>query len=310
MNTNELINYYANLLIIQYIGKPKAYAEIQTLATPLVMPQTTTEEITFSPVPDAGAFTLDYSGSLTASINWNDSTSTIESKIQAITGLGSVTVTGSIASGSLVVTFTGVTPPAAIFTIGSNTLTNSGNPVVPVVTETDVTLPVGVQNAFNVTGPNMAEGVQLDVLGKYTGAARTSRGFTTQITLDDTDYRSLIQMSIIQNNSGSSTAEIVGLLHQFFPDEVFLFDRQTMEFDYYISTIVGSQDLIQVFITENKLPKPMGVRLRLIIYAPIVDTFFGFRTYEAPGFNVTPFNSYSAYILTWPWLSYANAIII
>lgn len=39
MTTQELINYYANLLIIQYRGKPKAYATIQTLVEPVIMDQ-------------------------------------------------------------------------------------------------------------------------------------------------------------------------------------------------------------------------------------------------------------------------------
>lgn len=39
MTTQELINYYANLLIIQYRQKPKAYATIQALADMAVMDQ-------------------------------------------------------------------------------------------------------------------------------------------------------------------------------------------------------------------------------------------------------------------------------
>lgn len=39
MTDQELIDYYANLLIIQYRGKSKAYAHIQTLVTPVIMNQ-------------------------------------------------------------------------------------------------------------------------------------------------------------------------------------------------------------------------------------------------------------------------------
>lgn len=309
-NTNDVINYYANLLALQYVGKPRAYANVQTKVTPVTMPQTTTEDITFELIPDSGAFTLFYGATESASINWNDSFGTIQSILQAISGLGSISVTGSIASGTLTVTFTGVTPPALVLTLGANTLLSSGSPVIPLITETDVLLPIAVQDAFNLIGPNPAQGVQLDVIGKYVGVARTNRGFTTQITLDDTDFMTLIQVATVENNAGSSTATIVGLLNQFFPQQIFLFDHQNMEFDYYISTVIGSQDLIQVFITEGLLPKPMAVRIRVIIYAPILNMFFGFRTYEAPAFNVTPFNSYSSYILTWPWLTYKDAITI
>lgn len=309
MNTNELIDYYANLLALQYVGKPKAYATIQTLVTPVVMPQTTTETISFSLVPDAGTYKLKYSTAPTATLNWNDTATTIQTALRAISGLSSITVTGAI-GGPFLVTFTGVTPPALVLTVIANTLTSSGSPVVVTVTETDVTLPIAIQNAFNVTGPNPAIGVQLDVIGIYVGVTRTSQGFTTQITLDDADFTSLIQIATIENNAGSSTAEIVALLNQFFPQQLFLFDRQRMEFDYYIAESVGSEDLLQVFIVEGKLPRPMAVRIRLIIYAPIINMFFGFRTYPMAAYNVTPFNSYQNYITTWPWLSYANAIII
>ncbi len=50
MTTNDIINYYANLLIIQYANKPKAYATIQALVKMVVMDQL--------PVAVQGAFDL------------------------------------------------------------------------------------------------------------------------------------------------------------------------------------------------------------------------------------------------------------
>lgn len=310
MTTTELIEYYANLLVFQYLTKPKAFETIKTLVTPTVMPQVTVEEIDFSSDPNGGAVTLMY-GTSPIVINWNDSTSTIQANFQAVSGLSLVTVSGTVASKKLVVLFTGVTPPAKILKVGSNTLTSLSGAVTVTVTETDVTLPVAVQNAFNVTGPNPAQGVQLDVIGKYVGVTRTSRGFTTQITLDDHDFTSLIQLAIIQNNAGSSTYEIVKLLNQFFPNQVFMFDHQDMTIDYYVASSIGSQDLVQVFITEGLLPKPMAVRIRALIYFPDVSIFFGFKSYTAPPFKATPFNTYQAgFNPTWKWLSYKDAIIL
>lgn len=304
MNTNDLISYYANLLIIQYIEQQRAYAMIQTVVNPVVMPQVSIQTIFFSPVPSSGAFTLVYDGNVTPSINWNDSAATIQGYVQALPGLSQTTIVGSIASG-LMATFTGVIPPALIFSVGVNTLGSS-----IIVAEIDETLPLAVQNAFNLLGDNQAVGVQLDTIGKYAGVTRTSRGFTSQITLDDVDFRSLIQIATVQNSAGSSTAEITGLLYQFFPGQIIMIDRQTMEMDYMIASSVGSEELLQVFITEGLLPRPMAVRIRLIIYAPIINRFFGFRTYEAPAFNATPFNTYEDYHMDYPWLDYSNAIII
>jgi hypothetical protein len=305
----ELVNYYASLLILQYLQKPKAYASIQAQVTPIIMPQTTVEQITFSDVAASGTFKLTYGAQTTAAINWNDSVSTIQSKLQALTGLGSVTVSGSIPSQSLIVTFTGVMGIALLLGVSSNSLENSASKAISLTfTETDVTLPLAVQNAFNVTGPNPAQGAQLDIIGKYAGVTRTAAGFTSQITLDDVDFLSLIQLAIITNSAGSSLATIQQLLYQFFPGEILVFDYQNMQMSYLVSTSVGSQNLIQLFITEGLLPKPMGVELAIVIYAPDITNFFGFRTYSLPAFNAKPFNSYSSYNLTWPWLSYANAI--
>jgi hypothetical protein len=39
MTTQQIINYYANLLIMQYIGLPNAYATIKALVTPVIMNQ-------------------------------------------------------------------------------------------------------------------------------------------------------------------------------------------------------------------------------------------------------------------------------
>lgn len=208
MTTDELIAYYADLLILQYLGQSKAYATIVTLVTPVIMDQ----------------------------------------------------------------------------------------------------LPVAVQNAFEI---GTAEGVQLDVLGKYAGVTRSGNGFTGPITLNDADFTSLIKVAIIKNNSGSSLYDIQLLLNQFFPGQLFVFDGADMQISYFMSSMVGSQDLAQLFVTEGILPKPMGVELASLIYLPIVTGLFGFRTYESDGGpNISPFNTYADYQMDRPWLSYKDTIQI
>ena len=212
MSNQDITNYYANLLILQYLGKPKAYATIQALVAPVVMSQ----------------------------------------------------------------------------------------------------LPAQVQGAFNLTsGPNgpVAQGVQLDILGKYVGVTRS--GYSPQgfpITLNDADFISLLNFAIVKNNSGSSLAAIQNEMQSLFAGAVFVFDYQSMHMSYLIKSTVGTQNLILLLISEGLLPKPMGVSLALVIYAPIIDAFFGFRTYEVPANKVSPFNTYSDYKSGTPWLSYANAI--
>lgn len=165
-------------------------------------------------------------------------------------------------------------------------------------------LPILVQDAFAVT---TAVGVQLNVIGRYTGAVRTGTVGSSQVTLNDADYRTLIQMAIVKNSSGSSLAEIVGLLFQFFPLSIVTYDHKLMRMSYLISTVIGSQELIQLFVNEGILPVPMAVGVA-VIYYPVLDQFFGFRTYTLAAFNSNPFNNYASYQTTWPWLSYAYSI--
>lgn len=173
MSNQDIINYYANLLILQYIGKPKAYATIQALATMVIMNQ----------------------------------------------------------------------------------------------------LPTQVQNAFNMDGT--AQGVQLDVLGKYVGVTRSGFGFQGQpILLDDTDFFNFMKLAIVTNSSTSDLATIQNILQFFFPGEIFVFDHKDMRMSYLINPTVGGQNLMELFVTEETLPKPMGVQLSAPIYSSNLK-FFG-----------------------------------
>lgn len=311
MTTQEIINYYADLLILQYVGKPRAYQTIQTMATPIIMPQTTVEQIVFPSVPVSGTFKLVYDEEETTALNWNASAGTIQTALRLLTGLGSVLVTGSIASQRLLVTFVDVTPPALDLGITDNSLVDVDSAAIdPVVASIEQTLPLAVQDAFNLIGDNPAVGDQLDILGKYAGVSRIGIGFNGQIiTLTDADFLTLIQMAIVTNNSDASLETIQNLLAEFFPENILVFDYQNMRLSYLISTAIGSLDLVQLFITEGLLPKPLGVQLAITIYTPTITDFFGFRTYDLPAVNAKPFNTYDLYNETWPWLSYDDGII-
>lgn len=173
MTTQELINYYANLLILEYIGQPNAYATMQALIKPVIMDQ----------------------------------------------------------------------------------------------------IPLAVQNAFNMDGT--AVGVQLDILGKYVDVTRN--GFSVlgvPITLNDSDFLVLIKIATIRNNGQSDLNTIQNLLNFFFAGEIFVFDYKNMRMSYLINTSVGSLNLLQLFITEGLLPKPMGVQLSAPIFSSQLK-FFG-----------------------------------
>jgi hypothetical protein len=87
------------------------------------------QRLTFSSVPDAGAYTLNVGGDVTGSLAFNASNATIKAAIDALSSVNTCTVTGSYASGITITIDDPVQPFAAII-LPSNTLTNvTGTPV-------------------------------------------------------------------------------------------------------------------------------------------------------------------------------------
>ena len=315
MTTQEIINYYANLLIMQYAGKPKAYATIQALVDPVVMRQpslipttASVQIVTLSGVAASGAFVFNYGGVNTASIAWNDSAATIQTKLRAISGLGSITVAGSIASQNLTVTFTGVTAPATLLTVLSvSLLTASSVAIFLSPYSTEVVLPVAVLNGFNII---TAVGVQLDVIGKYFGISRVGFNFSGPVTLNDADFRAFLGIVVIRNALGSELSTIQTFINTFFKGTLSVFDHQSMRMSYYYNVAVGSNNAEEFFIKLGLLPKPMGVQLSTVTYNVPAAAFFGFRTTLYAGVNISPMNSVASYQMTYPWLSAANGITV
>lgn len=164
-------------------------------------------------------------------------------------------------------------------------------------------LPLTIQEAFNI---ETAVGDQLDVIGKYVGVSRIGAGLSTQITLNDSDYRQLIKMVIIKNNSGSSLDTIQTLLARAFPGQVLISDNQSMGLNYIIVESLGTSDLLELLVTGGYLPKPMAVETSVVIVPVHVNPYFGFRTYSAPDYTVAPFNNYAFYSTANLWLSYSG----
>ncbi len=187
MTSQDIINYYANLLILQYVGQPKASKTIKALVTPLIMDQ-------------------------------------LPAQVQNAFCIGDLTLNG-------------ITYPGAV-------------------------------------------GKQLDTLGKYVGVTRSGYDLTgNPISLNDSDYTQLIKIAIVNNRAGSSLANIQNLLHQYFANEIFVYDTADMQMSYLITSSVGSVSLIELFITEGLLPKPMGVELSSIIFVSEVS-LFGYLIYD------------------------------
>jgi len=167
----------------------------------------------------------------------------------------------------------------------------------------DGQLTTAIQNAFDI---NTAVGVQLDIIGKYAGVTRQGYNFTGPMTLNDEDYRKIIKLKIIQNNSGSSLYDIKNLLALYFAGQIRVFDYRDMTMSYYVKASFGSKELVEFFIKKDLLPTPMAVGNGGTIYDQNLK-FYSFRTYYAVSAGY-PFNTYTSYNESAPWITYKYAL--
>ncbi len=84
-----------------------------------------TQKLNLSGVPASGTFKVNYNGNASSAINWNDAIGTVQSKIQAIPGLGSAVVTGSLASQQLVIDLSALSYVQTLLTVTNNSLQTS-----------------------------------------------------------------------------------------------------------------------------------------------------------------------------------------
>lgn len=280
MTTKELAEYYAKLLIIQYFKLAKATKTIEAVTTPFLLPQISRQVISFSSQPSSGSFVLAYDEASFPAIAWDDTSAQIQEKLRSIEGFEHVAVAGSIASQSLTILLNGILLPASKLTVATNSMESStSEPVTVGVSEVDVTLPIAIRDAFNLVGDDLASGVHLDLLGKYIGVRRQVMTRNRNINLSDQDFITLMRMSIIKNNSDSSLYAIDSLLHQFFPGDITVQDFRDMNLLYTISPNVASPDLVEMFLEQDILPRPLGVGTGIITFELLP---FGFSELTLP----------------------------
>lgn len=165
-------------------------------------------------------------------------------------------------------------------------------------------LPLEVQKAFDL---ETAVGKQLDTLGKYAGVVRTGYDFSGPVSLGDADFRTLIQIALLQNRTDSSFASIQDLLNLFFPGIIKAFDYENMRIGYFIDSDSVSRQLAEFFIKQGSLPKPMGVAMSSLLRRDSIDGVFGFSSADLPAFNTSGFSSSAGWVGN-GWLSYGDFV--
>jgi len=122
MTQNEIIDYYANLLILQYRGGSKAFSTLQLLASRSIIPSEPEQTIALSAIPNSGHLILSYNGNSAANINFNAIQSDIQTILRAIPGLEQVIVIGGMQDGSFRVEMVGVLRPVQLLVVVEDTL--------------------------------------------------------------------------------------------------------------------------------------------------------------------------------------------
>lgn len=179
------------------IGNLYTYTLIKTAS--LIAAVNAQQTITFSAVPDAGAWTITFSAQTTTSLAFGANATAVQSALNALSNLSGVTVTGSYTSGFLVA-FAGAdgSKPQPLMTISSNTLTASSIAVTTAVLNT-------------TTGVAPVDTRSVEVFGNDIEVYSTSNATNTQVKaqLDASSEASSLISTSITSGQGSTAAVAV-----------------------------------------------------------------------------------------------------
>lgn len=148
---NEEVNINGLATLVQDI-------DANTLVTNAGFSVGISQTLTLSGVPASGVFKLGYDGELTANINWNDNIGTIQSALQGLTGLAVATVSGSLASQSLVIDLSAIPEIVGLITVSANTLQTVAPAAITFAYDEDpqnTLSPTSKKNQFIVSAANI-----------------------------------------------------------------------------------------------------------------------------------------------------------
>lgn len=137
-----------------------------------------------------------------------------------------------------------------------------------------------------------AVGNQLDILGKLIGVNRFYQETGEVLSrLSDDDYRLILRLRIVQNNSDHSEKSIDDGLFLFFTDKIVMSASDNMTMVYFVKS--DSERIALIAFSKGVLPRPMGVNLNGLIVRD--NSFFGLITYNTNivSTNITGFTDYT-----------------
>ena len=227
-----LVEYYANLLIVEYRDKPKAFETIKAIITQAV--------IDCLPIEVRDGFNID-------------------------TAVGDqLDIVGKYFGKSR--TFNGTVFDKDFYGFAT------------------YAVPAPTQNGFSTYTSEKISSGQYGYITFYEGAQ-------SSFSLTDPDYRTLLHLIGIGNNSNHSGFQIDTRLFNIFGGTIIPYDGQDMTMVYIFPT--ESSALLEIVRTNDCLPKPMGVGIIIVIATDDIDNVYGYKKYSNPNLPNEGFSTYA-----------------
>lgn len=123
------------------------------------------------------------------------------------------------------------------------------------------------------------------------GGFATYDDISNLYTLNDDNYRFILKLKIVQNNSNHSYGSIDNDLFPFFGEDLIASSNQDMTMVYFVTA--AQADLARIAFEKEVLPRPMGVGVNLLIKKD--KKMFGFTNYNRTAISnlTTGFTNYT-----------------
>lgn len=151
----------------------------------------------------------------------------------------------------------------------------------------------GFSDAFSYEPPDVTGYARpADFLLKDGTYLSASDVIGTGYSLSDNDFRTLIRLKILLNNSNFSDKEIDDTLFSIFGDSLYAVDNYNMSMEYFTDSTLSL--IVRVALAKELLPHPMAVRINNVIET---NTYFGFiNAAQQEGEGITGFAAASDFL--------------
>jgi uncharacterized phage protein gp47/JayE len=169
------------------------------------------QDIDFSAVPTSGLFTINFDGQITASINWDDDATAVQTALNNLSNLSGVTVTGDFTAG-FTITFDGSDglQPQNILVENTNTLDSGGAIAITIVETISGVFQAQVNCIADETGAKVVNAETLTVIDNpiagLDSVFNPSDAILGRDEETDAEYRLRRQNRVVTSKAGTTEA--------------------------------------------------------------------------------------------------------